>query len=250
MISYRALFNWASPPMFIASLLGYPALQMLFFVYLGRQTGVAGDHFYVVGNAILAASAACVYGGTMAIANERRFGTLGAVLLAPCSRIALWTGRALPYVLNGMVAMVWTLCVGTLLFGIGLSPAKGLGLIPVLLAAAFSCTAFGLLLGAFGLRLRDVFVIANLASLVLLLLTGADVARSTLPGWLAEVGAFLPLTHAAAAARDTLGDVPFQHVVSLTATELCVGAGYAAAAILLLRYLEVASRRQAALDAV
>jgi ABC-2 type transport system permease protein len=247
-ISYRALFNWASPPMFVASLLGYPAMQMLFFVYLGRQTGAGDDHFYVVGNAVLAASAACVYGGTMALANERRFGTLGAVLLTPCGRIALWTGRALPYVLNGLLVMAWTLTLGTVLFGIGLTPADGLRLAPVLLAAAFSCTAFGLLLGALGLRFRDVFVIANLAALVLLLLTGTDVPRSALPAWLSAVGAGLPLTHAAAAARAVVGHT--RAAGSPALTELLVGVAYAVAALAVMRYLETASRRHDAVDGV
>ncbi|MCP3820265.1 hypothetical protein NLX86_19830 [Streptomyces sp. A3M-1-3] len=72
-ISYRALFNWTTPPMFIGTLLAGPLLQLLFFVYLGRELGVADDRFYLVGNAVLAASTACVYGGTMAVANERRW---------------------------------------------------------------------------------------------------------------------------------------------------------------------------------
>ncbi|WP_405937518.1 hypothetical protein OG338_13165 [Streptomyces sp. NBC_00726] len=108
-LSYRALFNWTTPPMFIGTLLVGPLLQLLFFVYLGRQLGVADDRFYLLGNAVISSSTACVYGGTMAVANERRYGTLGAVLLSPRHRAPLWFGRALPYVLNGLVISVFTL---------------------------------------------------------------------------------------------------------------------------------------------
>ncbi len=101
-LSYRALSNWATPPMFVGTLLVGPLLQVFFFVCLGREPGVADDRFHLVGNAVPAASASCVYGGTMAVANERRYGTLGAVLLSPRHRIPLWAGRALPYVLNGL----------------------------------------------------------------------------------------------------------------------------------------------------
>ncbi|MFE7709278.1 hypothetical protein ACFU6I_26540 [Streptomyces sp. NPDC057486] len=38
-ISYRALFNWTTPPMFIGTLLVGPLLQLLFFVFIGRQLG-------------------------------------------------------------------------------------------------------------------------------------------------------------------------------------------------------------------
>ncbi len=85
-IAYRALFNWTTPSMFIGTLLVGPLFQLLFFAFLGRHLGVADDTFYIVGNAVLAASLACVFGGTMAVSNERRYGTLGHVLLSPRPR--------------------------------------------------------------------------------------------------------------------------------------------------------------------
>ena len=39
-ISYRALFNWISPIMYIPTMLGSPLFQILFFAYLGRTAGV------------------------------------------------------------------------------------------------------------------------------------------------------------------------------------------------------------------
>ena len=114
-IAYRALFNWTTPAMFVGTLLAGPLFQLLFFAYLGRQLGVADDRFYIVGNAVLAASLACVFGGTMAVANERRYGTLGHVLLSPRSRTVLFLGRALPYAANGLLVAAFTLAVGALL---------------------------------------------------------------------------------------------------------------------------------------
>ncbi|MFD9539598.1 hypothetical protein [Streptomyces sp. NPDC060022] len=66
---------------------------------------------------MIASSTACVYGGTVAIANERRYGTLGAVLLSPRRRAPLWFGRALPYVLNGLLISIFTLTAASLLLG-------------------------------------------------------------------------------------------------------------------------------------
>ena len=50
-ISYRALFNWISPGMYVTTMLGSPLFQILFFVYLGRYAGSQDDDFFVVGNA-------------------------------------------------------------------------------------------------------------------------------------------------------------------------------------------------------
>lgn len=57
----------------------------------------------------------------------------------------------------------------------------GLGLVPLVAAGARS--AFGLAPGALGLRFRDVFLVANGARSVLLLLTGAAAPRETPPPW-------------------------------------------------------------------
>ncbi|MCX5381717.1 ABC transporter permease [Streptomyces sp. NBC_00083] len=245
-ISYRALFNWTTPPMFIGTLLVGPVLQLLFFVFLGRELGVADDRFYLVGNAVLASSTACVYGGTMAVANERRYGTLGAVLLSPRRRAPLWFGRALPYVVNGLVVSAVTLAAACLVLGLSL-PATALpGLALVLVAAAVACSAFGLALGALGLRFRDVFLVSNVASSALLLLTGANVPRSSLPGWMRTAGDVLPLTHAADAARLLAGGGGIAW--GTVGAECAVGAGYALLAVGLLALFERGSRRRATLD--
>ena len=41
--SYRALFNWISPVMYVTTMLGSPLFQILFFAYLGRFAGVQDD---------------------------------------------------------------------------------------------------------------------------------------------------------------------------------------------------------------
>ncbi|MFE7512807.1 ABC transporter permease [Streptomyces sp. NPDC057540] len=245
-LSYRALFNWTTPPMFIGTLLVGPLLQVFFFVFLGRELAVADDRFHLVGNAVLAASASCVYGGTMAVANERRYGTLGAVLLSPRRRVPLWLGRALPYVVNGLFVSAFVLTVAALLLGLPVPAGALPGLGLVLLVAAAACSAFGLALGALGLRFRDVFLVSNVASSVLLLLTGAAVPRETLPGWMRAAGELLPLTHAADAARGLTAGGGLDG--RLLGAEFAVGAGWGLLAVVLLAAFERGSRRRATLD--
>ncbi|WNF27834.1 ABC transporter permease [Streptomyces sp. C11-1] len=245
-ISYRALFNWTTPPMFIGTLLVGSLLQLRCFVFLGRQLQVADDHFYLLGNTVLAASTACFHGGTMALSNECRYGTLGAVLLSPRHRAPLWIGRALPYVLYGLLISVFTLSAASLLLGLRIPVGALPGLGAVLVAAAAGCSAFGLALGALGLHFRDVFLVSNVAGSLLFLLTGANVPREVLPGWMRATGDVLPLTHAVEAARALAAGGRLNG--GLLGTELLVGAGYGLLAVLLPAAFERGSRRRATLD--
>ena len=247
-IAYRALFNWTTPGMFVGTLLAGPLFQLLFFAYLGRQLQVADDRFYIVGNAVLAASLSCVFGGTMAVSNERRFGTLGHVLLSPRSRTAVFLGRALPYAGNGLLIAAFTFGGGALLLGLRI-PASALpGLVLALAAGSLACGFFGLTLGAIGLRFRDVWVVSNVSVALLLLLTGVNVPADGLPAWMRVVGQVLPITHAAEAARRVTAGDELSAALPALAAEAGVALGYAVLAALLLTVFEAESRRHATLD--
>lgn len=247
-IAYRALFNWTTPGMFIGTLLVGPLFQLLFFAYLGRQLQIADDRFYIVGNAVLAAALACVFGGTMAVANERRFGTLGHVLISPRSRTALFLGRVLPYAGNGLLIAVSTLTGGALLLGLRIPLSALPGLALALTAGSLACGFFGLTLGALGLRFRDVWLVSNVSVALLLLLTGVNIPAARLPGWMQAVGQALPITHAAEAARRITAGQPLSNAAPALLTELGIALGYAVLAAVLLKVFEAESRRHASLD--
>jgi len=249
-LAYRALFNWTTPAMYVGTLLASPVTQLLFFAYLGRQLGVADDRFFLIGNAVLGASLAGVFGGTMALANERRYATLGMVLLSPRNRVVLFLGRALPYAGNGLLIAVFTLTVGALVLGVAIPLAMMPGLLVVLALGSLSCAFFGLTLGALGLRFRDVFTISNLAATVLILVSGANIPRSSLPGWLHVVGDVLPTTHAIEAGQRLTNGESLTTLGPVLLREVCVLVGYAIVASLLLRLFESRGRRYGELDTV
>ncbi|MEV6346642.1 ABC transporter permease [Actinoplanes sp. NPDC051851] len=247
-LAYRALFNWTTPSMYVGTLLAGPTFQLLFFAYLGRQLGVADDGFFILGNAVLAASSACVFGGTMAVSNERRYGTLGHVLLSPRSRTVIFWGRVLPYAGNGLLIAAFTLLMGVLLLGLRIPWSALPGLALALAAGSLACGFFGLTLGALGLRFRDVWVVSNVSAALLLLLTGVNVPRSGLPDWMVKIGQVLPITHAAESARSFAAGRGFTAAGPALATELLVGAGWAVLAAVLLTLFEAESRRRASLE--
>jgi ABC-2 type transport system permease protein len=247
-ISYRALFNWISPGMYVTTMLGSPLFQILFFVYLGRYAGSQDDSFFIVGNAIQIAAMAGIYGMTMGIANERQYGTLQPLLATPANRLAIFTGRALPFVANGILVSLFGFTMSWVL--LDFRPADGSlpGLVLAIAVTTCSCVALGMLIGSIGLRARDVFFGANLVYFLMLLVCGVNIANDDLPNWLGAIGRCLPLTHGIEAARQIAAGTPVGDVSGLLWTEAGIGLAYAPAAYVLFRVFEAEGRRRASLE--
>ena len=247
-ISYRALFNWIRPLSYATSMLGIPFFQLIFFTYLGRFAGLRDDTFFVVGNAVQATAMGGVFAMTMTIGNERNFGTLSAVLASPANRGALFLGRALPIVLNGLVVSAFIFVSGALLLDFSLAARDVPALAAVVGLTACSTTALGMVLGSLGLRARDVFFSSNLVYFLMLLLCGVNVPVEELPAWLEAVARSIPLTHGIEAAREVVAGATLGDVSGLVATEAAIGAVYAALGFALFRLLELEGRRRASLE--
>ena len=247
-MSYRALFNWAAPGMYIPTMLGSPLFQILFFVYVGRYAQLQNDAFFVVGNAIQVSAMAGIYGMAMAIGGERWQGTLSPLLTSPANRAALFLGRMLPQLVNGLVVSTWGFVMGWLLTDFD-PPASSIpALALVVVVSALACTAFGAMFGAIGLRARDVFVVANIVYFAMLLFCGVNIPVDTLPGWMQAVGNALPLTHGIEAGRAIADGASVSSVGDLIVTEALIGAAYAIVGLVLFRYFEAEGRRKASLD--
>lgn len=248
LISYRALFNWIHPAIYIPSVLGFPMFQILFFAYLGRFSGLRDDAFFVTGNAVQAAGMAGIYASVFTIGNDRFYGTLGPLLASPASRAALFTGRALPIVANGLLVSAFGFVVGWAFLDFDPPLASLPPLALIVLVSAFATTAFGMLLGSIGLRTKDILLISNLAYFLMWLFCGVNVPLETLPGWMQLVGEGLPVTHAVEAAREVVDGARIGSVWKLVVAEAGIGAGYLIAAFGLFRVFEREARRHATLE--
>lgn len=248
LISYRALFNWIHPSIYIPTMLGSPLFQVLFFAYLGRFSGVRDDTFFVVGNALQISAMAGIYGATMALANERWMGTLAPLLATPANRGALVLGRTIPYIVNGLFVSAFGFAVGYVFLDFRIEPGS-MPLLGVIAAVTvLSCTSLGLLLGAVGLRARDVFFVSNLAYFLMLLFCGVNVPLDVLPNWMRAIGENVPLTNGIAAAREVVGGATLAAVRAPLLKETVVGVLFAAGAFALFRFFELQSRRTASLE--
>jgi ABC-2 type transport system permease protein len=246
--SYRALFYWLTPWVYVPSLLVAPIFQILLFVFIGRNAGLESDEFYVIGNALQYAAIPCVFAMGYAISGERFQQTLGPILVSPAPRLPLFLGRAVPVMLNGAFVAAFSLAVGGLLLGIDVPASALVPLAVIVLVCAASCTGLGLINGALGLRVREVAVLANIMFGLLLIFTGANVPIDQLPGWMQAIAQVVPLTHGIEAARLVADGASLRSVDHLVGQELVVGLVYGLVGYGLLRLLEWQSRVHATLE--
>lgn len=247
-MSYGMLFNWARPSIYIPTLIGGPTFQLLFFAALGSYATNRSPAYFAIGNAVQVSALAGVFGMTMAIANERWFGTLPAILATPANRVALFAGRFMPFVLNGLLVSLYAFALGVVFLGVRLAPGSLAVAGLALLVTVFSCTAIGALQGAVSLRLRDGLFGANLVTMSILLFCGVNIPVQELPGWMQVIGNLLPFTHGLEAVRQAADGAGFGQVGGLIGIEALVGIAYAVAAFVLFSYLERSARRNATLD--
>jgi ABC-2 type transport system permease protein len=250
LIAYRALFNWLNPWIFMTVLVSSPIFQVLFFAYLGRYAQVRNDEFFVVGNAVQLSAMAGIYGMAMTVGGERWTQTLSQLMATPANRLPLFLGRALPLIANGIITSAFAFAVGWLLLDVELSASSLPALAVVIAVSAFACTSLGLVVGALGLRVRDVFFLANFVVYSLVLFCGVNIPLESLPNWMEQVARVLPLTHGIEAARAIADGASLSDVDYLVWTELGIGVAYAAAAFCVFKLFEVEGRRRASFETI
>jgi ABC-2 type transport system permease protein len=244
--SHRALFRWMRPSAFIPTVIGVPAMQLIWFVHLGRYLGAQPPSYYAIGNALHASAMAGLFAPAFSVTGERSFGTLPAVLATPANRTVLFAGRVVPAIAIGCLTSALMLGLGAAVADVRL-PAEQIGpLLAALLATASSCSAFGLIIGAIGLVTRESTLVANLTLYLLLLLCGVNIPSAILPTWAAALGRMLPTAHGIEAARRVLDGGG--GVAELVALEALKALAYLAVAIVGLQALEHSSRKRAHLE--
>jgi ABC-2 type transport system permease protein len=248
LISFRALFSFLRPEIYVPSMLVAPIFQILLFVYIGRSAGLESDEFFVIGNAVQYAAIPCLFAMTFTIGGERFQHTLGYILVSPAPRLPLFLGRALPVVVNGFFVSAFALVVGGLIVGIDVPVSSAAPLALATAICAFSCTGLGLVGAGIGLLLREQAVLANIMFGVLLVFTGANVPVDELPEWMQAISTVLPFTHGIEAARRIADGAALADVAGLLGAEAALGIVFGCIGYLFIRNAERMSLRYATLD--
>ncbi|MFJ8626427.1 ABC transporter permease [Kitasatospora sp. NPDC093550] len=198
-LSYRALFTWLNPAGYVASRFLSPIFAALLFGTVAEHSGGAVER-PVVGGALMAVTAAAVFGVTLAVTNERFYGTLSAWLSSPQGLLASMLGKSVTHAVDGLLSASVTFLASATVFGVAISPEDGFSLLLSALAASIGGVGMGIVLAALAVALRDTFTPANIGQAVLTVVSGAFVPVDRLPAFVRGISSVLPLSHAMDAA--------------------------------------------------
>lgn len=248
-LSYKALFGWLDPKVYVFVMVLNPFSQLLFFavlvnfVYGGE--GLAG---YIASNALLLCVMNSVFGMMSVITSDRGMGTLQLVMSTPSSKAPLFISRSLAHVVNGVFTAVMGLLFGILLFGLSIPFDALFSLLVIWLVSIFSACGLGLIIATFCLWSPSMHLWSNLLASLLLLVSGANYPLSVMPAWLEQIAAFVPLTRGVRLTKDIVNQGDFSHMTALLSQEFLLGCFFFAISLVLIAYAEYLARVKGTMD--
>ncbi|WP_433430898.1 ABC transporter permease [Nonomuraea sp. CA-141351] len=138
---------------------------------------------------------------------DREFGFLREMLVAPVSRGAIVVGKCLggAIVATGQGVVILALAG---LVGVPYSPVLIVTLLAEMFLAAFTITAFGVMLAARMKNMQSFFGLMQMAIMPMMFLSGAMFPLANLPSWLHLLTVVNPMTYAV----DPLREAVFSHL--------------------------------------
>ena len=248
-LGYHGRFALTSPFGYFAGKFGFPFFLMLFFIFLGKHVGYADPLYIVIGNVLLIPATNGLGGVTLAIGDERQFGTLSYVLGSPAPRMPVFVGRSLFYILDGFVVTLLGMAIAAGIFRMDLSRLNVWALALSVLLVAITSTGLGFLFGSISLVSRDGWMITSTFISALYILVGVNFPVQSLPSVLQPVAYGLPLTRGIMAARLALQGAEAGAIGELLAGEVLVGVAYILVGYLCFRLIERRSMDSGTLDA-
>lgn len=248
-ISIRELALTYPPVVYFGAWIPRVLTQLAFFALLVEHAGGKEWLDYaLVGNAVYLVALTCISYISGSVVVERHQGTLPLIAASPANPLLVLAGRNIGLALHAYVTGLLSLAVALIVSGpysiwsVATAPL-------ILFSSAFSAYLVGLLIGAFALRGQNLHnLFSNGTLLLILAVSGVNVPVSALPGWLAQVAAFLPVTHGLAAMRLGLSGAPVGAIFQEALLEVAVGSVFALIALLFFHLLFQRARRDGSLS--
>jgi ABC-2 type transport system permease protein len=248
-LSYKALFSWLNPQVYLFVMVINPLSQLLFFSILVRVVydgeGLPG---YVASNALLLCVMNSVFGIMTVVTSDRRMGTLQLVVASPANKGSLFLARSLFHILNGFFTAVLGFASGMLIFGLNISYQVFLPLIVVWIVSIFAACGLGLVIASFCLWSPSMHLWSNLLANLLLLLSSANYPRYVMPEWMTQISNLFPLTRGVEATKQLINVGDSSGVFILMGEEFLLGTLFFVIGILLIRYAEFLARVRGTLE--
>jgi ABC-2 type transport system permease protein len=250
LLSYQGRFSIMNPFGYITSKIGFNFFLMIFFIFLGKFAGFADPLYIVIGNILLLPAANGMCGLTLAIGEERQWGTLSYVLGSPAPRGPVFTGRATFFILDGFVTALIGFGIAAGIFHMDLSHVNFALLTGTVLILSATSSGLGYLFGSIALISRDGWTILLTFIQATYILAGVNFPVASLPVALQKVSYALPLTRGVMAARAILGGAGWGEINRLVGGEALVGVCYILAGYLIFLLIEKRSTISGTLDAI
>ncbi|MFG1943093.1 ABC transporter permease [Nonomuraea sp. NPDC048826] len=138
---------------------------------------------------------------------DREFGFLREMLVAPVSRTAIVVGKCLGGAIVATGQGIIILAMAGLV-GVPYSPTLMLTLLAEMFLAAFTITAFGVMLAARMKNMQSFFGLMQMAIMPMMFLSGAMFPLANLPSWLHALTVVNPMTYAV----DPMRQAVFSHL--------------------------------------
>ncbi len=236
--AYRSRFGVMDWKKYILFTLLTPVIQMLCFSMVAKYANGGEMERWFIGNALILTYMSTLFGVGTQFSNERRLGTLGAIIAAPSSKLATFLPRTVLFIFEGVLNIIVGFIFGLLFFGLNIPLSKMLSLLLLCFIASFAATGFGVLISSLALLTRDLNLLLNVMSMAMLGLTGANFPLERLPKVLSFIPNLLPLTRSIKLSQIILNGGTISNNMYLVVSELFVGIIFAVLGIALFKYIE------------
>lgn len=250
--SFKGTYGFLKPQVYVMVKIVNPIFQVLFFSLVARHAyGNTDISPFIIGNAFVL----CIYNAFFGVGTnliyERNLGTLKLLIAAPCNKFKLFVTKSNFHILDGMITVFIGLVVGIIFLNVRIPLNSVPKFILCLVAASFTACSMGLFIGSIGLVTRDINLLLNLASMMLMGLSGVNFPVERLPFILVKFSEVLPLTNALKACKLLIGSpiASNSDVINwLIFNELLLGALYCGIAYISLKVMERISKVKATID--
>lgn len=248
-LSYKSMFSYIDPKIFILVKIIKPSFRMLFFCYLAKFVYDSADMTpWVIGNAFMV----CIYGvftgAGLIMFMERGIGTLPIIMGTPTNRFTIFLTRAWIHMVDASVSIIIMLLVGSLVFKVDFSGVNYWLFGAIILIAMYAAISMGMVVSSMGLLVRDINMIINVGILAFIGLSGANIPVENLPLFLQKLSVLLPVTRSIEAGRLLVSQADTTLIYQLMIEELMVGCIYMFVGYLLYRWFDLLARKHASLD--
>jgi len=131
---------------------------------------------------------------------DRQFGFLKEIMVAPISRVSIFTGKMLGVSTDSMIQGMIVLMLGFVI-GVHITISMVIAVLPLMLLITLGVVCIGLTLASFMTSLESYGTIMTFVNLPMFLLSGALFPVNNLPSWLKAVVYINPLTYGVDAMR-------------------------------------------------